>query len=251
MAVGFAMMVWLNNDNGWMVISGAMVLLPLGILLFGLANWRVQVLPRWNKFPLIVGLIATLLMFLSFSGLVGMAEQQTEWLFAIYLLTLGVGWILLGVAMLLGDRETAVPKAATVSLFLLVLLLTACGGTGGNNESKVSFQNPKAGDSVSSPVHVVMQSENFTIEAAGDVHDDAGHLHIMIDTPCLAAGEVIPKDDNHRHFGDGSTEADLELASGTHTLCLQAADGAHVALGGDGMTDEISVTVPSKIVRSA
>jgi hypothetical protein len=89
-----------------------------------------------------------------------------------------------------------------------------------------------------------MQAENFTVETAGDVHDNAGHLHIMIDTPCLAAGEVIPKDDNHRHFGDGSTEADLELSSGTHTLCLQAADGVHIALEGEGMAHEISVTVP-------
>jgi len=66
----------------------------------------------------------------------------------------------------------------------------------------------------------------------------------MIDTPCLAAGEVIPKDDSHRHFGDGSMEADLELASGVHTLCLQAADGAHVALEGAGMTQQISMSVP-------
>ncbi len=59
----------------------------------------------------------------------------------------------------------------------------------------------------------------------------------------MTAGEAIPKDDNHQHFGDGSTEADLELAAGTHTLCLQAADGAHVALVGDGMTQQITVTV--------
>jgi hypothetical protein len=54
---------------------------------------------------------------------------------------------------------------------------------------------------------------------------------------------VIPNDETHRHFGDGSTEADLELSPGRHTLCLQAADGAHIALEGAGMTHQINVTV--------
>jgi hypothetical protein len=50
-------------------------------------------------------------------------------------------------------------------------------------------------------------------------------------------------DDTHLHFGHGQLEAELELAPGAHTLCLQAADGAHVALAGAGMTQEIAVTV--------
>jgi hypothetical protein len=103
--------------------------------------------------------------------------------------------------------------------FLIIFLLAACS----RDEPQVSFQNLEDGQRVASPVSVVMEAENFTIEPAG---------------------ELIPKDDNHRHFGDGSTIADLELASGEHTLCLQAADGAHVALQGDGLTHEISLTVP-------
>jgi hypothetical protein len=141
--------------------------------------------------------------------------------------------------MSLSGREKPVLTTATLSLFLLVLLLAAC-----SSEPQVSFQNLEDGQTVASPVNVIMQAEKFTIEPAGDVHDGAGHLHIMVDAPCLAPGEVIPKDDSHRHFGDGSTEADLELASGTYTLCLQAADGAHIALEGEGMTDQISLTVP-------
>ena len=36
----------------------------------------------------------------------------------------------------------------------------------------------------------------------------------------------------------------VALEPGTHTLCLQAADGAHTALPGEGMTHTISITVP-------
>ena len=131
-------------------------------------------------------------------------------------------------------------------LMALGLALGACSVTGAASEPGVRFAEPRDGASVSAPVRVVMSAENFTVEPAGDgsVHEGAGHLHIMVDTPCIEAGNTIPKDETHLHFGDGSTETELDLAPGSHTLCLQAADGAHTALPGEGMTHTISVTVP-------
>ncbi len=240
MAIGFALMTWLDNDAGWAVMFLGMMLHPIGFFVFGLANWRTRVLPRWNALPLIVGIITVLLLAVNMfaDGALGLTEQRSEQLFAIYLLTLAIGWLLLGVDMLIAGRDE--PVLITTSLSLLILLLAACS----SDEPQVSFQNLEDGQRVASPVSVVMEAENFTIEPAGELQEGAGHLHIMIDVPCLAPGEVIPKDDNHRHFGDGSTIADLELAPGEHTLCLQAADGAHVALEGNGLTHEVSLTVP-------
>ena len=80
----------------------------------------------------------------------------------------------------------------------------------------------------------------LTIEPAGEVHHGAGHLHLMIDAPCVEPGQLIPRDDNHRHFGQGQTGANLDLAPGEHTLCLQTGDGAHTALE---LTSEMTVTV--------
>jgi hypothetical protein len=65
----------------------------------------------------------------------------------------------------------------------------------------------------------------------------------MVDTDCVAAGQGVPKDETHLHYGQGQLEAELELAPGPHTLCLQAADGLHVALPGAGMTQMIAITV--------
>ena len=243
MAAGFAMMTWLDNDNGWGVWFLGMVLLPLGFLLFGLANRRARVLARWNGVPLIVGLAASLILVFSIVGseqLNLFTEQQGEMLFAIYLLLLGIGWLILGVDLMRSGQNTAVP--VVVSLLVLFFLLSACSA--GGSKAKVSFQSPKSGDTVSSPLQVIMRAENFTVEEAGEIHQGAGHLHIMVDTPCLPAGEVIPKDASHIHYGDGRTEADLELTSGRHTLCLQAADGTHIALEGAGMTHQIEITVP-------
>lgn len=67
----------------------------------------------------------------------------------------------------------------------------------------------------------------------------------MIDSPCINAGEAIrnPEDGSIRHYLLGSTEAELDLSPGEHTLCLQAGDGAHIALPGDGMKVVITIFV--------
>ncbi len=133
----------------------------------------------------------------------------------------------------------------TIGLALLVLplILAACAQPASNPTPRVFFAEPKDGATVSGPVKAKLGAENFTIEPAGEVKAGAGHLHIMVDADCLTAGQVIPKDDAHLHYGQGQLEADLELAPGAHRLCLQAADGAHIALAGEGMTQVINITV--------
>ena len=109
---------------------------------------------------------------------------------------------------------------------------------------RVFFVEPADGATVASPLKVVMAAEDFIVEPASEiVTEGRGHLHIMVDTPCVEAGQGVPKDETHLHYGKGQLEAELELAPGAHTLCLQAADGLHVALPGDGMTQTITVTV--------
>ncbi|MBX3001845.1 MAG: DUF4399 domain-containing protein [Caldilineaceae bacterium] len=109
--------------------------------------------------------------------------------------------------------------------------------------SRVFFTTPADGTTVSSPVQVSMSGEFFTVEPAGTIHPGAGHLHILVDSECIAPGQVIIKDETHIHYGAGQLTAELELTPGEHTLCLQAADGAHFALSGEGMTETITITV--------
>jgi hypothetical protein len=138
------------------------------------------------------------------------------------------------------------------SLAVLVLLLTGCAAASAADAvleqpepaaARVFFTAPQDGATVSSPVQVVMAAENFVIEPAGEINAGAGHLHIMVNTSCIAPGQGIPNDERHLHYGQAQLEAELELEPGEYTLCLQAADGAHVALSGEGMTHEITVTV--------
>lgn len=135
----------------------------------------------------------------------------------------------------------SLPKVVRALLFP-ALALAACAPAA-SSQPRVFFIEPANSATVSAPVQVKLGAENFTIEPAGDVHGGAGHLHIMVDTDCIAVGQVIPKDDAHLHYGQGQLEAKLALTPGAHTLCLQAADGAHVALGGEGLTQKITITV--------
>lgn len=126
-------------------------------------------------------------------------------------------------------------------VFGLVALMAAC--TPAAPAVQVRFVEPTNGATVSSPVQVKMAAENFIVEPAGEVKAGAGHLHVIVDGDCVVAGQVITKDATHLHYGQGQLEAQIELAPGQHTLCLQAADGAHVALTGAGMTQKITITV--------
>ncbi len=153
---------------------------------------------------------------------------------------------------------------AVRSRFLLVAVVAAltaaagCGDDGGQQGTapettvtsaasttapapEISFVEPTDGATVTSPVKVKMQATNFTIEPAGEVKAGAGHFHIIVDGGCITAGQAIPKDDTHLHYGMAQTEAELTLAPGSHTLCLQVGDGAHTALDlADSITVEVS-----------
>jgi len=110
-------------------------------------------------------------------------------------------------------------------------------------ETSVAFFDPLDGTTVSSPFEVVMTATGLVVEPSGEVNEGAGHFHILVDTDFVTAGEVIPTDEQHLHYGKGQTAVSLELEPGEHTLRLQFADGLHTALEGEQYRDTITVTV--------
>ena len=80
-------------------------------------------------------------------------------------------------------------------------------------------------------VPIKMGAEGIVIKPAGPVEAGSGHHHVLIDTAGIAPGTVVPKDEQHVHFGQGQTEASLQLAPGQHSLTLQLADGIHRSYG--------------------
>jgi len=134
----------------------------------------------------------------------------------------------------------------------ITLFVAACGGKpeaappveeDAPVAARVFFMQPTDAAVLPPTSQVVMGYEGLIVQPAGEVVEGAGHMHILVDTGFIPAGQVIPQDDQHLHFGTGAVEAELTLTPGLHTLRLQFADGTHTALEGDAYRDEIQVTV--------
>ncbi|MEO6613015.1 MAG: DUF4399 domain-containing protein [Chitinophagaceae bacterium] len=98
--------------------------------------------------------------------------------------------------------------------------------------AKVVFKNLKNDATISSPFKLEMGTEVIRIDTAGPVVAGTGHHHLFIDAEdSLAAGEIVPKDSAHVHFGKGQTAYELKLSPGKHKLTLQMADGLHRSYG--------------------
>lgn len=108
----------------------------------------------------------------------------------------------------------------------------------------VFFANLKDGQTVTSPLKVKFGLKGMKIRPAlEDLTDKtSGHHHLIIDGGPIPAGQAIPTDDKHLHFGKGQTETEIKLPPGEHTLTLQFADGAHLSYG-EAMSATIKVNV--------
>ena len=78
------------------------------------------------------------------------------------------------------------------------------------------------------PFRVWFGLRNMGVAPKGIAFPNSGHHHLLIDTELPAAGQEIPSDRNHLHFGAGETETMLELPPGKHTLQLLMGDERHV-----------------------
>ncbi len=109
-----------------------------------------------------------------------------------------------------------------------------------------SFVSPSDGDTVTSPFTVVLAADGVALVPAGIPAVGEGHLHVMADIGCYPTGESIPGPSDQDeavgrfHLGTGADTRQIELTPDTYELCVQLADGVHVAFGS---TETITVTV--------
>jgi hypothetical protein len=137
-------------------------------------------------------------------------------------------------------------KTSAAPLTLLALLAVGLLAGCGKNKGKVYFGNLSDGAQVESPFTVEMRAENLTVEPATQgVTDGHGHFHILVDTPVPMSMDPIPNDAQHIHYGEGQTEAVLDLPEGEHTLILQFAKGDHRPYDPQ-ITQEIRVRVTKR-----
>lgn len=148
-------------------------------------------------------------------------------------------------------------RAGFAFLFFVFVLMAAvaCGDVvpegdeapEADDEARVFFQQPRDGETVTSPVQVAFGSENIEIGAVPDEVDEPRqevvHYHLGYNTECLPPGTIIPEADPWIHFGDGSNEIEMQLEPGEYILSVQAGDDEHRTL--EGLCETIQITVES------
>ncbi len=111
-------------------------------------------------------------------------------------------------------------------------------------DARVYIISPVDGATVGREVTVRFGLTGMGVAPAGVEKEHTGHHHLLIDVATLpAAGQPIPNDAHHRHFGGGQTETVLQLAPGTHTLQLELGDANHVPFDPPVVSKKITIHV--------
>lgn len=111
------------------------------------------------------------------------------------------------------------------------------------SEAAAYFISPADGETVSGPVTVRFGLRGMGVAPAGTLAEGTGHHHLIVDAPLPPAGQPIPNDARHLHFGKGQTETTLTLAPGKHTLQLLVGDHSHVPHDPVVASEVITITV--------
>jgi len=133
-------------------------------------------------------------------------------------------------------------KSRIFSLLFSASLLSASLLPQMAQAASVSFIEPADGAVVSSPFTAKFGVSGMEVKPAGDMTPGVGHHHLFINEDSMAAGQLIPMDDKHLHFGKGQTETSVTLPPGQYKLTMQFADGSHHSYGPE-LSKTINVTV--------
>ena len=116
MLVGNVVEFWVSElfygtqQSGWAMMGVGFMLLPVGLLLFGVATFKAKVFSGWRRaVPLGFGLTLVLLILIMMAVILLTGSQTQEGLLGAMLLSIAVGWTALGYA--LWSETTGLPAA--------------------------------------------------------------------------------------------------------------------------------------------
>src|SRR5688572_27582846 len=103
-------------------------------------------------------------------------------------------------------RGPIIPSAALMFLALAAVAGSAYGQTKGGPTpapagASVYFVDVKDGQTLPAKARIHFGLRNMGVAPAGSDLPNAGHHHLIIDTPTPALNQPIPNDFNHLHFG--------------------------------------------------
>ena len=139
--------------------------------------------------------------------------------------------------------KTFMSRAALAGLLLSASMM-ATAATPAPEGALAFIVSPEDGATVPTEFKVKFGVKDISLAPAGDVTKHTGHHHLLIDVKELpAAGQPIPTDANHMHFGKAQTEATIKLPPGKHTLQLELGDSGHIPFDPPIVSKKITVNV--------
>lgn len=139
-------------------------------------------------------------------------------------------------------RRTLLQAAALMAVPAPMRALAA--GTPAPRDAYLYFVWPHDGQRLRGPFWCRFGLRNMGVTHAGDATPNRGHHHLLIDvTGAFDPEQPIPSDRKHLHFGDGQTEAYLELPPGRHTLQLMLGNADYRSFTPPVVSRRISITV--------
>jgi hypothetical protein len=110
--------------------------------------------------------------------------------------------------------------------------------------AEVYIISPANGATVGQQFTVRFGLKGMGIAPAGVEKPGTGHHHLLIDVATLPpAGQPIPNDATHIHYGRGQTETVITLPPGTHTLQLELGDANHIPFDPPLLSPKITIHV--------
>lgn len=97
------------------------------------------------------------------------------------------------------------------------------------DSGKIEIVSPSLNEEVSGPVEFVIN--RGAVDTTGDTvgSDAGGAFWLVVDRECGSVGERLPVDQTgYNRVPDDSDTLTIELAPGTHEICLQFADASNV-----------------------
>ncbi|WP_085630116.1 DUF4399 domain-containing protein [Pseudomonas sp. R16(2017)] len=139
--------------------------------------------------------------------------------------------------------QTFMLRAAFAGLVLGASML-ANAATPAPAGASVNIVEPTSGAVVEGKFKVKFEVKGIALAPAGNPTANTGHHHLLVDAESIVpAGQPIPTDDKHMHFGKAQTETELELKPGQHTLQLELGDKNHMAFDPPIVSEKITITV--------
>jgi hypothetical protein len=109
------------------------------------------------------------------------------------------------------------------------------------DSGRIEIVSPSLNEEVTGPVEFVI--DRGAVDTTGDTvgSDAGGAFWLIVDQGCVPVGDELPvADPGHHRVPDGEDSVTVDLAAGSHEICLQFADASNITYY---EIDEITISV--------